>query len=134
MAKRKKSVALFELIGGNAARKELNLPEWAQRRRAADSASAAAPRQAVRLRQPAGFGPSESATAERPAPAEPLSRPQGAGPVRIHDGRLHLSLGYVSCLVAALGLIILMVAFYKLGQANAGGSVDAKGAAGAGWR
>ncbi len=97
MAKKKDSVALFEVLTRTRQnRKEagLGVPSWMGSSKPADQAGEL---------QPISPAPEVGAI-----PADPM--------VSTADGRLKLSLNYVSCLVAALGLVVLLVLAFWLGH------------------
>lgn len=93
MAKKKNSVALFEVIGKTKRSESgMNVPKWFD-------GQAPAPAEAG--------GPSPAARPAPTGPVEPL--------LTVVGDRLRLSLNYLSCLVAALGAVVLLVAVFSLG-------------------
>jgi len=102
VTKRKNSVALFEVIAKERQERRegrLNVPSWMGRPPAEGQQAVAAPKRP---------------TVEEPAPGEPIVSTSG--------GRLRLSLNYVSCLVAAGVLLILLLLAFWLGRATVGDS------------
>ncbi len=98
MGKRKGSRSLFEVMGTKA-QKNVRVPDWMAR------------------------GGAEGAESPRTASAEdhPVAVPAlPRGPtVSVVAGRLRLNLNYLTCLLLCLGLVVLLVGAYKLGQATA---------------
>ena len=105
MAKHKTSAALFEVIARGDS-KGLKTPSWVN----GDDSAAAAERPATSLKRPPGLDGSAQSQAQAPTESEPMAA--------LIAGRLRLNLGYISCLVISLGLIVLLAAAYKLGQAG----------------
>lgn len=115
MAKRKDTTALFEVINrGKGVPKRVELPAWAEPSQAQAAPAPDAPPPAAPEEQPAP--PAAAGPQEAPAlPAAPR-----AAAAWIDGGRLNvrLSLNYVTCTVAALVAVGLLVAAYVLGQAS----------------
>ena len=99
MAKKKDSRALFEVIAGGKPKEgesDMGVPEWASGR------PAPAP----------GTALGETAGADRETRVDPPV-------VDTSSGRLVVSLNYVSCLVIAMGVLVLALAAFWLGRATA---------------
>ena len=116
MAKRKRKVSLFEAIGGDSGRL-LQMPSWLQPGESG-SAPTATERPATALKQPPGLDTPIAAKSTREA-GEPM--------IAVVDSRLRLTLGYVSCLVICIGLIVLLAGAYKLGKGPAAATVTGGG-------
>jgi len=111
MAKKSKSRAMFEVVssGKRADRGDLSLPAWMAKPE--KSASATRPQAPARP----GEGAQPAVTGSRPGAlgqAEPV--------LSLRQGRLRLSLNYVSCGVALLGLALLLAVIFALGRGSAG--------------
>jgi len=106
VVKKKDSVALFEVISKSRQRRSeagLGIPGWMGREQD--------------IAQGVGEG-------EPPAGPSPTVRaaPLGEPTISTARGRLSLSLNYVSCLVAVMALVGLLVLAFWLGRATAGGA------------
>lgn len=125
MAKRKDSVALYEVIGkSRQARAEagLTIPAWMGRHRSDALPVPAVPAVSDEDRLPVTLPPPVAKTA-----AATLTEP----PVSISQGRLRLSLTYVICVAAGAALVLLLVAMFLLGRASAPSPRAEKAEAGA---
>ena len=136
MAKKKKSMALFEVIAKSRQDKrepELSVPQWMRHRDESSQTPAEGGKKPIPVPttlippQAAVEQPSLQVTPVEPAPArpQPISRPAAepgaAEPVfSTRGGRLSLSLNYVSCTVALLGLVLLLAVVFLLGRASVG--------------
>ena len=126
MKRKKNSMALFEVVAREKQKTHkavLTVPDWMKRRPAAN-----APEQAPPIPPPADVppegqyaGPQEPAPAvEAPAPARRSGAAAAGGEVlSVSDGRVTLSLNYVSCTVAGVGLVLAILAAFLLGRASA---------------
>lgn len=136
MAKRKDAAALFDVFshGKNAAKgakgnaKALRIPGWAQ----PTKTPTASQTPASPLKQPPGLEPTANVPAQPampetfepvmdgqalPASADDLQAGVTQAPLAsIEQGRLRLNLNYISCSVLALGLLLVVLGAYKLGQ------------------
>lgn len=118
MAKRKLNAALFEVIAREG-HKGIETPSWAKGETPAGPSVPAGepPRQSVKLKQPPGFAAAD-ATQPSVSPA-PVGSTE---PVMTwSEGRLKLSLGYVSTVVASVGLLVLLALAFAIGRSTAPG-------------
>ena len=106
MARKKDTVALFEVLSKTKQREEqgtLEVPGWMDK-------------EAV----PASEGGIENRPGlDIPAPtprSAPSSAPAAEGAVSTAGGRLHLSLNYISATVAIAAFVVLLVAAFMLGR------------------
>lgn len=118
MSKRKDSIALFEVIS-KAKQHEaaLDVPGWVDK----DGTPPPVPETGV-VEQPPSPQPTPDPTPEPPADAGEEASEEAAPMepiVVIEDGRLRITLNYLSAAVAVLGLLILLGGVYWLGR-NAG--------------
>ena len=145
MAKKKNALGLFEVISKNRDRNpdsEVTVPDWVKH-----PGQSGQEAQAPAVQEPAAGEPaSPEAETETPAARDEVSASQAqaaSAPVlpttstrtprrpvetpKISDlpiwstagGRLTLSLNYVSCLVASMGVLLLIIAAFVLGRATA---------------
>jgi len=104
MGKRKGSRSLFEVMSSKA-RRNVRVPDWMSHATDERGDPVHPP--------PAGEGRPAAAPEERTVPTrEPM--------VGVVDGRLQLNLGYLTCLIVCLGLVVLLAGAYRLGQVTAG--------------
>ncbi len=109
MAKPKRSTPLFEVMGQRT-RRQVNVPTWVKpaEKEATPPPVAEAP-VTKPLKRPPGLD----------AKPQAISQPTDSDKiVSIADGRLRLALNFVSCLVAALGLLVLLAAAFAWGRAT----------------
>ena len=152
MAKKKKSMALFEVIAKGRKdnrESELSVPQWMRQQDGTSETPAEGGKKPIPVPttpippQAALEEPSLQVTPPALAQPRPIGRPAAepgaAEPVfTTKGGRLNLSLNYVSCTVALLGLVLLLVVVFLLGRASvgdrpaAGGGSQAAGQAPAG--
>jgi hypothetical protein len=117
MTKRKDAVALFDLINKGKtqqAKPGLNVPGWFSKRAPAATAETLAP--------PAGDEPA-AAPPPMPPPADqtpafdPFQRQALSEPLfQAADGRVKISLNYITAGATALGIIVALVFFFYLGR------------------
>jgi len=116
VTKKKDSVALFEVISKSRQKRgdsDLGVPGWIEPPEAPPQQAEAPP---VPVRQAeAPPSPARQAAAIPQAPSRPVEPAIG-----VVGGRLMVSLNYVSCLVIAMGLLVLLVAAFWLGRATGG--------------
>ena len=126
MAKRKDSIALYEVIGKTRqvrAEAGLAIPAWMGRQR-----SGAAMRQAA---------PAPTVEGTEQAVPERIAVPTGAPSVwaepmvSISAGRLRLSLNYLACVAAGVVLVLLLAAAFVFGRASVPYTQAGKGESGA---
>ncbi len=129
MARKKKSDSLYELISSGKARQEdmeMNVPAWMSGQHKDDALEA--PEQAT---EPVADPSQEPEPAEGSvAPPSPVVTAAGASVsspspashgkdlplVSTADGRLTFSLNHVSCVVVAVGLVLLLAGAFALGR------------------
>jgi len=130
VAKKKDSVALFEVISKSRDKKpdsELAVPGWAKPAAQGDQAPEAL--EQVELVEQEQEQEQETDETQTPPPVtlqttstrQPRTAPVSPdrGPIPIWDtadGRLTLSLNYVSCMVAAMGILLLVIASFVVGR------------------
>ncbi len=107
MAKRKKPAALFDVVSTqrDPQAEPVQVPNWAGQSAGGPSAGPAGRMAGRPLKQPPGLGGGEGGD------APPL--------VQVHQGRLYVSLNTVGAMVAALGLVLLLVGAWALGHSSA---------------
>ena len=125
MAKKKSSMALFEVVarGKQHNKAAMTVPDWMKGRDASD-ASGQSPEQEY-VGQAAPDAPPGAAPVADVEPGhdaagghEPTA-PRGEKVLSVVDGRVTVSLNYVSCTVAAAGVLLAIVAAFLLGRASA---------------
>jgi hypothetical protein len=106
VTKKKDSVALFEVISKSRQKRgdsDLGVPGWIE------------PPEAPRQQAEKPSVPARQAAAIPQAPSRPVEPAIG-----VVGGRLTVSLNYVSCMVIAMGLLVLLLAAFWLGRATGG--------------
>ena len=128
MAKKKRSMALFEVVARDRDENRetgVGVPEWMQGQTATDETSAPAGKKPISLTPPGAPAATPS------SPAGPYAAPAVEPVLSTAGGRLKLSLNYVTCTVAILAMLLLLVAAFLLGRASAGGATRAAAPGGA---
>lgn len=111
--RRKDSMALFEVVAPGDRKKRkatMTVPDWMKRSHAPGGAQEAP--QPTETPQPEALPDVEPAANKRPDRAHVVWSTA--------DGRVTVSLNYVSCGVAAMGVVLALVAMFMLGRASRG--------------